>query len=96
MPKGIRCNVRRAVAVIVSINRSAVITVQPSATRPKRNEVSERTIGVVPHDEAENVRMVSVLGVLSIGRHNIEATRCYRVAVMTLSRYRSLLNAKLH
>jgi len=72
-----------------TINGAPFIAVQPSTVSTKRNEVCERCIGVVPHDEDEENKVdeghvgksdLSVSTGLSV---LCTPTRRYRVTVLT-------------
>ncbi len=40
-----------------TIDGTAFIAVQPSTVRTKRDEICERRIGIVPHDEDEETEL---------------------------------------
>jgi hypothetical protein len=53
MPAFVWRNVGRTVSIVKAIDRTAFVAVQPSTVRTERNEVSKRSVSVVPHDEDE-------------------------------------------
>ena len=46
-------NVWRAVAIVKTIDRPSLVSVQPGTVGAKRYEVRQRRVGVIPHDEDE-------------------------------------------
>jgi len=45
--------------VVKTVYRTALVTMEPRAIRTEGNKIPERCVGVVPHDEDENARMLS-------------------------------------
>src|SRR3989442_3604949 len=50
MPSFVWINVRRLESIVETIDRAALISVQPCAVASKRDQIGERNIGVVPHE----------------------------------------------
>jgi hypothetical protein len=53
MPFCVWRNIWGAIAVVKAIYRAALVAMKPSTVGAKGDEVSERNVGVVPHDEDE-------------------------------------------
>src|SRR5258708_32395789 len=50
MPSLVRINVRRLVTIVETIDRAALVPVQPGAVTAERDQIGERNVGVVPHE----------------------------------------------
>src|SRR5882724_16915 len=57
MPSCVWWHVWRAITIVKSIYRAALIAMQPCAVSAERDEVGKRCVGVVPHDEDEETEM---------------------------------------
>ena len=69
-----------------TLNRAALVTMEPSSVRSKRNEVCERNVGIVPHGENEEPEPVvwrDTEPVMLGKATNTRATR-YRIVVLTI------------
>ena len=52
-PAVVSWKVRRSIAVVKAIYGASFVAMEPSAITAKRDEVRERSVSVVPHDEDE-------------------------------------------
>ena len=53
LPNFIRRQIRFTIAVVKAVNGTTLVTMQPGAIAAKGNQIGERSVGVVPHDEDE-------------------------------------------
>src|SRR5260370_19017417 len=82
MPSFVGINLRRLESIVKTIDRAALISMQPCAVASKRDQIGERNISVVPH---ERTRLIPQSHVGDQVRKI--ATRSLPLAVLTSLRH---------
>ena len=82
LPFATGLNIWRTIAVVETINRASLVSVQPGAVGTEGYEVSERSVSIVPHDPSDCTHACSGINLVSINQSPTGTTTRYLLSCM--------------